>query len=195
MKRTPIILASTSPRRKELLSQAQIPFVAQSPKNGNEILSEGLSFEAAIKNLAYQKAHSLVTDNPGVLILGADTLVKIDNQVLGKPKDEQEAFDMLKQLSGRTHEVITGVAFVKDAFSHCFHSTTLVHFHQMSDEEIYEYIDSKEVFNKAGSYAIQGFGARYVKALEGDYYTVMGLPINKVYRSYQAYLNNQLFSL
>ncbi len=189
MKQLNLILASTSPRRKALLEQIDIPFSSVPPRNADETLDATKNHVHSIEQLALEKAQSLREDYDDHIILGADTLVKVNGHVLGKPVDGDDAKRMLRELSGKTHQVITGVAIVTPTATQMFHSITDVVFHAITDEEIDEYIASQEVFNKAGAYAIQGFGARYVKSISGDYYTVMGLPLNKVYRALMSILS------
>lgn len=182
----PIILASGSPRRKEILSQVGIAFTVQ-PSNKEEITT-ATSPSEFVMNLSRLKAEDIASKqaNP-CMVIGADTIVALEGTILGKPKDEAEAYTMLKQLSGRSHEVYTGVTVIVMDERKVTHKTTFyemakVFLASMSDEEIYAYIESKEPMDKAGAYAIQGRFACYVERIEGDYYTIVGLPIAHLYK-------------
>ncbi len=182
----PIILASGSPRRKEILSQVGIPFTVQ-PSNKEEITTATLPSDF-VMNLSELKAEDIASKqaNP-CMVIGADTIVALEGTILGKPKDEAEAYTMLKQLSGRSHEVYTGVTVIVMGEQKVTHKTTFyemakVFLASMSDEEIHAYIESKEPKDKAGAYAIQGRFACYVERIEGDYYTIVGLPIAHLYK-------------
>lgn len=176
-----LVLASKSPRRKELLDLLQIPFEIIVSEIDETINLKG-DLKKEIENLAYRKAQKVFETNQDAIVVGSDTIVVIDNEVLGKPKDKKDAFRMLKMLSGNTHEVITGVCLLSRDKKDTFSSTTKVKFNDLSDEEIEEYLNTKEPYDKAGAYAIQGLGAKYINSIEGDYYTVMGLPIAEVYK-------------
>ncbi|MGN0307083.1 MAG: Maf family protein [Lachnospiraceae bacterium] len=180
-----IILASASPRRRELLSQIGIAYRVV-PSQVEEIL-EGNSPMEIVQNLARQKAEdvALSLKLPEKLVLGADTVVVHDNQILGKPMDNEDAFRMLKGLQGNVHQVYTGVALVKyreTLESYVFYEETRVYVYPMTDEEIQAYIDSLDGRDKAGGYGIQGPFAAYIQGIEGDYYNVMGLPIGRLYQ-------------
>lgn len=177
----PLILASKSPRRKELLELVGINFDIDVCET-DEIINENISLDEAIIDLAYQKAVPILAKNPDSIVLGADTIVVLDNKILVKPEDEADARQMLKSLSGKTHQVITGVVLLSTEKVVRFANITDVVMFEISDEEIDNYIKSKEPFDKAGAYAIQGEGAKFIKAIQGDYYTVVGLPIAEVYR-------------
>jgi septum formation protein len=176
------ILASQSPRRRELLKLLDIEFIVK-PSDVDEIIDVTLSFEDVVMDLAKQKAAHIANQYPEYTILGFDTLVIHDGQALGKPRDRQDAYDMLASLSGQTHQVLTGCALVccDDVVS--FYDEAYVTFDVMTDEEINEYLDTGEPFDKAGAYGIQGYGARYIKRVEGDYYSVMGVPLQKLYKT------------
>lgn len=183
-----LILASSSPRRKELLSFLNIPFeivVSQVEEHFNDKNDPNEIVQA----LALQKAEAVAKTMEGdAVVLGADTIVTIENQILGKPKDENEARMMLKQLSGREHIVYTGVAIISRLESTTFYEETKVQFWDLSDEEIENYIKSGEPFDKAGSYGIQQFGSILVKRIDGDYFNVVGLPISRTYRELKRFL-------
>ena len=176
-----IILASNSPRRKELLEQAGIAFEVKSA-DVEEVTSKTLP-QDVVMDLSLLKARAIADENPGRKIVAADTVVAYDNQILGKPKDEEDAFNMLKMLSGKTHHVYTGVTII-DETGKCnsFFECTAVSMYENSDELIREYISTGEPMDKAGAYGIQGRGAVLVKEIAGDYNNVVGLPLAKVYR-------------
>lgn len=194
-----IILASGSPRRKELLEQIGLEFEI-CPAKGEEVittnvpedvvreLSRQKAEEVASGILAYNEAHSDIVTPQDILVIGADTVVAYDGQILGKPADEADAKRMLSMLSGNVHSVYTGVTFViigKDGRTgeSSFVEKTDVHMFAMSEQEIDRYIASGEPMDKAGSYAIQGKCGIYIEKIDGDYYNVVGLPIARMYQS------------
>ena len=179
-----LILASSSPRRKDLLEMLGTPFTIITPEVDETLASDDL--KEAIEDLSFRKAASIFKDHKEDIVLGADTLVTIDGKRLGKPKDKEDAKDMLRQLSGKTHEVITAVSIVRPKRSETFSSVSLVTFYPMSEEEIENYIATAEPLDKAGAYAIQGIGARYIRGIVGDYYAITGLPIGEVYHRIMA---------
>ncbi len=179
MKSKKYILASGSPRRKELLRFLDIDFTIK-VSDICEDLKEGLSNEEFVMDLALEKALHIKTSDDEC-IMGFDTLVILDGNPLGKPVDRQDAFNMLRALSNRTHTVLTGCAVVYQGTNHVFLDQADVTFNQMSDSEINEYLDTDEPFDKAGAYGIQGYGAKYIKEIKGDYYSVMGVPLQKLY--------------
>lgn len=183
-----IILASASPRRSELLSQVGYSFTVI-PAKGEEIM-RGDTPEEIVKNLAAGKAEEVadrlqkegIFKGQRVLFIGADTVVTADGKILGKPKDEADAFSMLKRIQGNSHEVSTGVCILEvmedeSRRSEVFAQTTRVEVYPMTDEEILAYIESKDPMDKAGAYGIQGAFAAYIKGIEGDYNNVVGLPV------------------
>ena len=172
---TMIVLASQSPRRKEIMEQVGLRFLVH-PADVDEMMDESLPIPQAIERLALAKAEHVATLYPNDIVIGADTLVCLDKQVLGKPQNAKNAKEMLQRLSGQTHQVITGVAICAD-----------VTFYSLSDREITAYIDSKEPFDKAGAYGIQGKGAVFVAKIVGDYYNIVGLPIAKLMQRLKAY--------
>ncbi len=189
-----LILASASPRRGELLRNAGIPFVVQ-PAHVDENMLPGEAPEVYAKRLALEKARAVSRQNPQQRILGADTIVVVDAEVLGKPRDPTDAARMLRLLSGRSHWVITGVCVIKAVSS--FESrvssiedvrveTTEVWMRQLEEEEIREYISSGEPMDKAGAYAIQGIASRWIWKIAGCYFNVVGLPVPLVYRMLQG---------
>lgn len=185
----PIILASASPRRAELLTQAKIPFTAL-PSNAEENLSADTP-EELVEQLSFIKANDVYNkikkEYKDILVIGADTIVYYDGEVLGKPADEAEAFDMLKLLSDRTHSVYTGISiiFKKDGEKRTIllHDKTDVTFYPINDFELKEYIATKDPLDKAGAYGIQGPFAIHIKEIKGDYNNVVGLPIAKLYQA------------
>lgn len=180
----PLILASRSPRRKQLLAVFGIPFDVVSAEVQEEELP-GESPGAMVRRLASLKAKAVSESYPNSLILGADTTVLIDGQTLGKPVTAAAAASMLRQLSGSTHRVLTAIALVhleSSRFSTAV-ETTEVEFDHLSEREIGSYIDTGSPFDKAGAYGIQDDrGALFIKGINGDYYTVMGLPLHRLYR-------------
>lgn len=175
------IVASGSPRRKELLSNSGFEFEVI-PSDADETLEEGTHAFDAVEELSKRKALSVSKKNPGAVVLGCDTVVSLGGKILGKPHNEAEAFSMLSSLSGKEHEVFTGVFVTDGEKSESFVSCTKVEFYPLSKETIESYIATKEPMDKAGAYGIQGFGSVLVKKIDGDYFTVMGLPINECAR-------------
>ena len=188
-----LVLASASPRRQELLRNAGIPFVVQ-PTDIPEIPREGESAKACGERLAREKALAVFRDWPKDLILGADTIVVVDGEMLGKPRDAEDAARMLRLLSGRTHQVTTGVCLVGPSglrtenrqlttgFEDTRSETTLVTMHPLTDDDILFYVSTGEPMDKAGAYAIQGIASRWISRIEGDYFNVVGLPVALVCR-------------
>lgn len=176
------IVASNSPRRRELLGLAGYKFDVI-PSDADETLESTLGAEEAVRELSKRKALSVSAQNGGSVVLGCDTVVALDGKILGKPKDEEEAFSMLKSLSGREHEVFTGVYITDGEKSESFVSCTRVEFYPLSDKTILSYIATKEPMDKAGAYGIQGLGSVLVRKICGDYFTVMGLPVNECART------------
>ncbi|PWM22187.1 MAG: septum formation inhibitor Maf [Oscillospiraceae bacterium] len=176
-----LILASASPRRRELLRLITEDFLVHN-SNAEETLPPDLSPAAAVELLARRKALSVQRQFPQDAVIGSDTVVALGGTILGKPTDPADACAMLSRLSGRSHEVFTGVCLaLPNAAPHTFVSRAQVHFSPMTGEEIRAYVESGEPMDKAGAYGIQGKGARFVEQIEGDYYTVMGLPVCKLY--------------
>lgn len=180
-----MILASQSPRRRELLGYITEQFEVI-PAQGEELLPEGISPRDAVILLSKQKAEEIrLRKFPGEVsdtIIAADTVVAIDGEILGKPSDRENAVEMLHKLSGRKHNVFTGVTIISPKKTISFAEETLVEFYSLNDEQIQDYVDSGDPMDKAGAYGIQGRGALLVKRIEGDYYNVMGLPIGRIYR-------------
>lgn len=176
-----IILASNSPRRKELLEKNKIEFVVR-PSNVDEALNPDFTVYENVMKLAYLKAQDVYNKNPNEIVLGADTIVAYGNEILGKPLDEMDAFRMLKLLSGKTHEVITAVAVIAKNKEIVEYEVSKVTFKKVSEEEILEYIKTKEPMDKAGSYAIQGIGNKFIESFEGEFDNIVGLPMKLVLR-------------
>ncbi|MBS4217005.1 septum formation inhibitor Maf [Bacillus sp. FJAT-49711] len=180
-----LVLASASPRRKEILQKLNIPFTTFSP-NADETLSTGLRPSDFVMTLALRKVSLASEHFPNAAIIGSDTVVVCDELILGKPKNQEEAYQMLKQLSGRIHSVYTGVAIFHNGETETFYEKTDVEFWELTETNIHQYIKSGEPFDKAGAYGIQGQGALLVKSITGDYYNVVGLPISRLYRTLSA---------
>ena len=182
-----IILASASPRRKELLSQIGIEYEVI-PSNTEEIITSTVPSDIVME-LAKQKAEDVVrnVNKPGKIVLGADTIVAYENKVMGKPVNEEDAFSMISSLENATHQVYTGVSlsYLKkdgEICSHVFFEKTDVVVYPMTKEEIWDYIETKDCMDKAGSYGIQGAFAAFIKGINGDYNNVVGLPVGRVYQ-------------
>ncbi|WP_342432466.1 Maf family protein [Neobacillus sp. FSL H8-0543] len=176
-----LILASSSPRRKELLENLQITFTISSSEV-DESFDPSLSPEDIVMELAERKAQAVFNENPESFVLGSDTLVVADNQILGKPANEEDAIGMLKMLSGKQHDVYTGVSILSAKGSSRFYEKTEVWFWELTDEEINFYVQNGEPLDKAGSYGIQQLGSMLVKKINGDYFAVVGLPVARTYR-------------
>ena len=194
-----LVLASASPRRHELLRNAGISFTVQ-PADVDETVLPGESPHACAERLAREKALAVWRTRPQDQVLGADTIVVVDETILGKPLDSEDAVRMLRLLSGHVHSVITGVCVVEAVASKAAElqprseilitenglrtasETTLVTMNDLSDKEIREYVATGEPMDKAGAYAIQGMASRWIPRIEGDYSNVVGLPVALVYR-------------
>jgi septum formation protein len=186
-----VILASASPRRHQLLKMIGLEHQVI-PANVDENVESDMNAVQTAEHLAQIKGHHVASSHPGNLIISADTIVVTDQGILGKPVDEQHAFEMLRYLSGRTHTVITGVALAVSKNgtlqNEIFHESTLVTFDHLSDNEILAYIKTGSPFDKAGSYGIQDdLGSLFVKRIEGDYYNVVGLPVQHLYRKLKSF--------
>ena len=189
-----LILASASPRRQELLRNARILFKAH-PAEIPEVLQDGELPDEFARRLACEKAQAVfdaLHPAAGTFVLGADTIVVVDGEVLGKPAGENDASRMLRLLSGRRHEVTTGVCLIgveseepdgtRKIFADVGSETTGVCFGQLAEEEILDYIATGEPMDKAGAYAVQGVASRWISRIEGDYFNVVGLPVALVCR-------------
>lgn len=182
-----VILASQSPRRRELLASLDMNFMTCVP-HCDECFDEHVSIEEALQQVALKKAKAVQELYPKDIIIGADTIVVIDNQILGKPKDREDAKRMLQLLSGRTHHVYTGVAILHQEKWDTFYEDSEVTFYELDDEMIDTYIDTKEPNDKAGAYGIQGKGCILVKKIHGDYYNIVGLPLASLHRHLKKFL-------
>jgi septum formation protein len=183
-----LILASSSPRRAEILSNAGFLFTVLSSAV-DESPYPGELAEALVLRLANTKAELAAARAVApAIILAADTEVVIDGKFLGKPRSAQDARPMLRQLSGRTHSVLTGVALIRlpDGERRQFTESTLVHFRPITDEELSSYLTTEEPYDKAGAYAIQGQAGRYIPRIGGCYFNVVGLPLSRVLTELQA---------
>ena len=177
-----IILASQSPRRKELMGQIGLKFKVISP-NVDEHMEGNPSPAQLVEELSLRKARAVERQADGeALIVAADTVVALEGTVLGKPEDEREAFAMLSALSGNRHYVYTGVTVLRDGREVTQHEVTTVTFRELEPDEISSYIATGEPMDKAGAYGIQGLGALLVSGIEGDYFNVMGLPVYQLGR-------------
>ena len=173
-----IILASSSPRRQELLQNLGLEFQIH-PSGTDETVDDGLKPFEMVELLAERKANDVARLYSGGLVIGSDTIVVVDEQVLGKPADQQQAFQMISSLKGRSHHVYSGLAIIDAATGECKrgHVKTRVHMRDISDQEIKDYIMTGEPMDKAGAYAIQGLGSIFITGIEGDYFSVVGLPV------------------
>lgn len=180
------ILASNSPRRKEILEMLGLDFEVDAPDVDEKSISpDGISPGIYVQELAFLKAAAAAKNHlksKKAYIIAADTIVYLDGEILGKPSSEKDAAEMLKKLSGKCHEVYTGICVLRmsDASAVCEHESAKVYFKELSDEMISRYIATKEPLDKAGAYGIQGLGTVLVKKIEGDFFNVMGLPASRL---------------
>lgn len=185
-----VILASNSPRRKELLGQLGIDFDVKS-KDIDESYPNSFRPEAVAVYIAEKKANAFIDQVSSELLIAADTVVAIDDDIFGKPKDHQDAKKMLQRLSARHHEVITGVALLHRTKIFSFFEKTIVHFKELTDSEIEYYIANYQPFDKAGAYGIQEWiGMIGVDKIEGSYTNVVGLPTARIYHEIKSFLQN-----
>jgi len=183
-----LVLASASPRRAEILRSANIPFTVLSSAV-DETPLPGETASDLVRRLAAAKADLVAARAVGpAIVIAADTVVALEGAILGKPRTSEDARQMLEKLSGRTHSVITGVALIRlpDVERREFVEQTQVHFTSLSNEEIVQYLSSGEPFDKAGSYAIQGIGGRFIPRIDGCYFNVVGLPLARLYRELET---------
>ncbi len=173
-----LILASASPRRRELLGYFGLPF-SVIPAAGPEEPPQGADADRTVWSLSLQKARQVAESHPDALVIGADTVVEVDGAILGKPRDEADARRMLRLLSGREHRVYTGVSLVRRSarVSSTQTEMTRVFFREMTDAEINAYIATGEPMDKAGAYGYQGRAGMYIERIEGDFFNVVGLPL------------------
>ena len=175
------IVASASPRRRELLMNAGFSFEII-PSDADETLPEGIGTEQAVCLLAERKALSVLEGREDSVVLGCDTVVVLDDVILGKPSDREDAKRMLRMLSGRTHQVITAICIAEKGRKETFCNVTEVEFYPLGEDTVESYVATGESDDKAGSYGIQGYGAALVKGIKGDYFSVMGLPVAQCVR-------------
>lgn len=176
-----LILASASPRRRQLLQEAAVAFTVV-PSNTEEIALPGESPSEYVVRVSREKAQDVGIHHPGSWILGADTIVALDGRIFGKPRDADDGFRMLSSLSGRTHQVMTAFVLL-DSVGQAKESQVVIShvtFKSLSDEQIREYLATGEPFDKAGAYAVQGLGSALVERVEGSYTNVIGLPVEEV---------------
>lgn len=184
-----IILASASPRRQELLKDIVTDFLVV-PSQVKEIVPQGMRAPDIPIHLAQLKARDIAKSHSGDIVIGSDTVVVLQDKVLGKPKDNGDAYNMLKMLSGRRHMVCTGCAIVCDGVERSFCEVTQVEFFYLSDDEIWEYIKTGDCADKAGAYGIQSKGKTLVKGIYGDYYNVVGLPLSRLKRELDTFIDS-----
>ncbi len=182
-----VILASASPRRKELLKFIFDRF-SVCPADVDETLPDGIDADEAPVYLSKIKARALCDENPDSLIIAADTVVIMDGVILGKPTDTADAARMLKSLSGRTHRVITGCTVGFGGRTHSFSAVSFVTFYPLSDTEISDYIATGDPMDKAGAYGIQSGAATFVEKIEGDYFNIVGLPVARLKREIENFI-------
>ncbi len=176
-----IVLASTSPRRRELMNKFGIGFICASPENVEENIFSDKELSPQLEELSFLKAKSIQRKYPGNIIIGADTIVYYDGEVLGKPSNPEEAKVYLKRLSANKHYVYTGVSIIINKTRVSFTEITEVRFREIPDYAIKKYVDSGNPLDKAGSYGIQDYGALFVESIKGDFYNVMGLPLGRLW--------------
>lgn len=182
------ILASASPRRQEILKSIGVSFTVE-PANIDESKDPISPIESYAARLARKKAMTVAKKHPEDSVIGCDTIVTIDGEVLGKPKDRADAFNTLKKLSGKEHRVITGVCLCRSDVIVTFSVETKVCFYKLTDDRINSYLDEDEWKDKAGGYAIQGKGADLVSKIEGDIYNVIGLPRRRLKEEIESFMN------
>ena len=177
-----LVLASESPRRQELIQLLGLRAEIHPSGIAEDVTEADPSL--LVQKLAFQKAEDVAKQYPkDYLVIGADTVVFFEDRILGKPKNEEDAYRMLSALSGRTHQVYTGVSLHFQGKKMGFYEKTEVQFVRLTEREIWDYIESKEPMDKAGAYGIQGRFAPFVKGIAGDYYNVMGLPLARLYQA------------
>lgn len=182
-----VILASGSPRRKELLSLLGIEFDII-PADIDEEINPNNKLTDEIEKLSYLKAYEVFKDNKDSIVIGSDTVVSINNEVLGKPNTKDNAKKMLQKLSGNCHQVITAVSILSPTKSETFSTVSNVYFRELTEDEIEEYANSDEPLDKAGAYAIQGYARKFISRIDGDYYSIIGLPICELSQRIKKYL-------
>jgi len=185
-----LILASASPRRQELIALISDNVIC-APSGVEEIIPDGIDVCDIPLCLASQKAKAVAKDFPDDIVIGCDTGVILDNEILGKPKDKEDARRMISALSGRVHQVITGCSICYKGKSVGFSNVTEVEFFPLSETEIEKYINTSEPYDKAGGYGIQGKAGLFVKAIKGDYFNVVGLPVAELNRQLKAFVEGE----
>lgn len=183
------ILASASPRRKELFRNITEDFTVQ-PADVEETIPPDMLPEDVAAYLSHIKAEAVSQNNPNAIVIGCDTIVLLGDQLLGKPHSPEEAKNMLQALSGKTHQVITGTTVTDGSRTVTFSSETSVTFYPLSEAEIDAYLETGEPFDKAGAYGIQGKGSLLIHGIQGDYFTVMGLPVARLSRVLRQFTEN-----
>ena len=178
-----LILASQSPRRQQLLQLLRVSFTVR-PADIDEAMDPNLPPQQEVARVSKLKAEATIRE-PGDVVIAADTIVVLRDKVLGKPADQADAVAMLRALSGRDHQVMTGMTVLRDGNAITHTEITDVHFRPLTEEEILRYVETGEPMDKAGSYGIQGFAAPFVEGIRGDYYNVMGLPVCRLQQMLQ----------
>lgn len=183
-----IILASGSPRRKELLEKAGLKFIVD-PSSYEEKLDSNLEPSELVKQLSLEKAQDVAKKYKNAFVIGADTIIVFEGKILGKPKDENDAKETLSRLSGKAHSVITGFTLIDTATGKTISEfvETKVYFKELTSQEIDDYVKSGEPLDKAGSYATQGLGAKLIDRIEGDFDNVVGLPTSEVLKKLKEF--------
>ena len=175
-----VILASASPRRKEIMDMLGIDYEVV-VSSIDETMDDTLSIEERTMEIARKKALDVLSCNQECLVIGSDTIVEVDGRILGKPHSISEAEEMIRLISGRSHRVMTALAMVSQDEEYVVCDVANVHFIEVPEEEIKQYVLTEEPYDKAGRYAIQGWAGVYISSIEGSFYTVMGLPLHLVY--------------
>lgn len=189
-----IILASASPRRKEILENVNVKFTVVA-SNIDEVILDNEPPKELVMRLAFEKCMDVAKKNEDALVIGADTIVVMDDQILGKPKNEEDAYNMIELLSNKKHQVITGISLInlsldKKVIDYVVSEVT---FKDLSKETIRDYINTKESLDKAGAYGIQGYGSLLVESISGDYFNIVGLPISRISDLLKEHFNVNLF--
>ena len=189
-----IILASASPRRKEILENVNVKFTVVA-SNIDEVILDNEPPKELVMRLAFEKCMDVARKNEDALVIGADTIVVMDDQILGKPKNEEDAYNMIELLSNKKHQVITGISLInlsldKKVIDYVVSEVT---FKDLSKETIRDYINTKESLDKAGAYGIQGYGGLLVESISGDYFNIVGLPISRISDLLKENFNVNLF--
>lgn len=177
-----VVLASASPRRRELLSLIFDGYRVVPSQFDEDSVPDEFAPADHVQHSALMKARDVAVANPQSLVIGSDTIVVVDSRILGKPEDEADAANMLAMLGGRTHQVYSGIALIKDGFERTAVESTDVTFRSLSDETISRYIATREPMDKAGAYAIQGVGSVLIESIAGCYFNVVGLPLHRLSR-------------